>query len=123
MVIISGGRGKRVNVLRVALLRYSAARTAPTDSVRRDRFGGMLGVGYGDVFQRADMLRLREWSHCPVTTAYGQKRPASSPTEGGGGVGGWTDEGWKAGGAARRTTMTPRFSRFPTAVSCRCGRQ
>jgi hypothetical protein len=51
-------------------------------------------------------VRLQEWSHWPVATAYGQKRPtpASLPTEGGGGGGDRMDEGWKAGG--RRTTMT-----------------
>jgi hypothetical protein len=35
-----------------------------------------------------------------VATAYGQKRPASSKTEGGRGGGGRMDKGWKAGGAA-----------------------
>ena len=105
--------GWRLN--RVAWLRCSVARTAPADSVRR-RVGGILGDGYGDVFQRADMLRLREWSHCPVATAYGQKRlrPVSWPTEGGGGSGERMDEGWKAGGAAHDLNN----SLFATSYCC-----
>ena len=46
---------------------------------------GRARVVCGDAIQRPVMRRLREWSHGPVATAYGQKRPrpASWPTEGG----------------------------------------
>jgi hypothetical protein len=89
--------GRRLG--RVALFRCSAAWTSLADSLRRDRFGGMLGVGYGNVFPRADCRsgRIALWRPPMVIGGLGPRLRQLKVVEV---VGGRMTEGWKAGGAA-----------------------